>query len=279
MERRINRRRQGDLGELSAMGWLASKGAVVWIPFGHSPDIDLIAEIDERLLRIQVKTCTYYPSTPSGRRRWYVGVVTNGGNQSWSGVAKKFDPSSIDFLFVLVGDGRRWFIPAGAIDAERSLTLGGPKYSEFEIEQGDPIMHLVYDGPSSLELKSPTGECPSGQREHAVNVPALSFAGSNPASPTTSAVVASTRPLKPTRYERKLGQSGQAVINQKRRITIPQKPFFEAGFENGSRVRVRCEGPGRVILEQVHLPGWACADDDSRNPGSSGNGAVVEAAP
>jgi hypothetical protein len=43
-ERAVNRRVQGDLGELSAMEWLASKGALVWIPVGHSPDVDLLAE-------------------------------------------------------------------------------------------------------------------------------------------------------------------------------------------------------------------------------------------
>jgi hypothetical protein len=63
--------------------------------------------------------------------------------------------------------------------------------------------------------------------------------------------------VKPTSYERKLGQSGQAVINQKRRITIPQKPFFESGFQNGARVRVRSDGPGRVVIEQIELPDWA----------------------
>jgi hypothetical protein len=47
------------------------------------------------------------------------------------------------------------------------------------------------------------------------------------------------------------------VINQKRRITIPQRPFFEAGFENGGRVRVRSDGPGRIVLEQIELPDWA----------------------
>jgi hypothetical protein len=51
------------------------------------------------------------------------------------------------------------------------------------------------------------------------------------------------------------------VINQKRRITIPQRPFFEAGLENGSTVRVRSDGPGRVVLEQVELPAWARPDE------------------
>ncbi|MBA2546628.1 MAG: hypothetical protein H0V15_07085 [Solirubrobacterales bacterium] len=63
--------------------------------------------------------------------------------------------------------------------------------------------------------------------------------------------------MKPTNYERKLGQNGQALINQKRRVTIPQRPFFEAGFTDGGRVQVRCDGPGRLILEQIELPLWA----------------------
>ena len=50
-------REQGDFGELSAMQWLASQGASVALPVGHSPDWDLIAELDGRLLRVQVKTC------------------------------------------------------------------------------------------------------------------------------------------------------------------------------------------------------------------------------
>jgi hypothetical protein len=64
----------------------------------------------------------------------------------------------------------------------------------------------------------------------------------------------------PSKYERKLGRSGQAIINQKRRVNIPQKPFFEAGFEPGDRVRVRRNGYGRVVLELIELPGWARSD-------------------
>jgi hypothetical protein len=45
-ERAVNRRVQGDIGELSAMEWLTSKGAVVWVPFTHSPHVDLMAEFD-----------------------------------------------------------------------------------------------------------------------------------------------------------------------------------------------------------------------------------------
>src|SRR5690349_9900126 len=110
-KRAVNRRVQGDLGELSAMEWLASRGATVWVPANHSPHVDLMAEWDDRLIRVQVKTSTYRGSKTSSER-WRVSIATNGGNRSSSGLAKRFDPTRVDFLFVLVGDGRRWFIPA-----------------------------------------------------------------------------------------------------------------------------------------------------------------------
>ena len=87
------------------------------------------------MLRIQVKTsvCRY-------KERWAVTVCTRGGNQSWQGMVKTSRPvSRIDYLFALVGDGRRWFIPADRIEGGTSIHLGGPKYAEFEVEPGEPI--------------------------------------------------------------------------------------------------------------------------------------------
>jgi hypothetical protein len=229
------------------MEWLTEQGAHVFIPVGHSPDIDLLAEIDGQTLRIEVKTTTHRRSG-----RWGASVATRGGNQSWSGVVKHFDANRCDFLFVLVGDGRRWFIPAGAIEATVRLSLGGAKYSEFEVSRGRPIPGSDREG--VLESSPASGECPSGQRILAVNQAAYAYAGSNPASPISCS---EDDAIMPTAYERKLGQQGQAVINQKRRITIPQKAFFGAGLANGARVSVRAEGPGRIVIEQIELPDWA----------------------
>ena len=72
-------------------------------------------------------------------------LATRGGNQSWNGVAKYLDPSRFDYLFVLVGDGRRWFIPATQVDAVAALSLGGPKYAEFEVDRGEPIPGCTVD--------------------------------------------------------------------------------------------------------------------------------------
>src|SRR5439155_17044542 len=138
-------------------------GANVLIPLGHSPDYDLVAEIDSRLLRIQVKTSTYLETRPNGQTRYQVQLATNGGNQSWSGVAKRFDPSRFDYLFVLAGDGGRWFIPAMAIEATTNVTLGGTKYSEYRIEPGLAIQRIVYGNGAPLESNPVEGEYRSGQ--------------------------------------------------------------------------------------------------------------------
>lgn len=160
---------------MSAIEWLTRIGATVSVPLGHSPDYDLIAEVNGQLHRIQVKTSTNVQVTPSRRRRCVVHIATNGGNQSWSGVAKKFDPSRFDLLFAVVGDGRRWLIPASQIEADTAISLGGPKYSAFEIEPAAPIESLVYgeDRPT-LESGSDRGSAGVGEPGRSVkSVPKL----------------------------------------------------------------------------------------------------------
>jgi hypothetical protein len=65
----MNPREQGDLGEWSAIEWLVSRGARVYLPLGHSPDVDLVADLEERLVRVQVKTCGMRRN-----RRWEVAI-------------------------------------------------------------------------------------------------------------------------------------------------------------------------------------------------------------
>lgn len=123
---------QGDLGEASAIEWLTHQGAIVSKPLFHSPDYDLVAEMAGRLVRIEVKTCTRL--TPLGH--WHVMICTRGGNQSWNGTSKNFNPLVCDFLFIHVGEGRRWFIPTARVEATTAIVVGGAKYREFEIEPG-----------------------------------------------------------------------------------------------------------------------------------------------
>jgi len=130
----VNPRRQGDLGEVSAIEWLVSRGYPVWLPLGHSPDVDVVTRIDGRLVGVQVKTSTLLVN-----RRFQVALCTRGGNQSWSGIVKRFSAERCDWLFVLVADGRRWFIPATEVEGGTQIALGGPKYAAYEVEPGRPL--------------------------------------------------------------------------------------------------------------------------------------------
>jgi hypothetical protein len=130
----VDTRTQGDLGEASAIERLASRGYPVWLPVGRSPDCDLVTRIDDLLVGVQVKTCR---SLVNGR--FHVMVCTKGGNQSWNGVVKRFSATRCDWLFVLVSDGRRWFIPAREVGGGSAILLGGPKYAAYEVESGRPL--------------------------------------------------------------------------------------------------------------------------------------------
>jgi hypothetical protein len=77
---RISPRKQGDLGELSAINWLMEQDYDVYLPLGHSPDYDMVADGGGALLRVQVKT-----SKPFRNRRWQIALRTCGGTEAGMG--------------------------------------------------------------------------------------------------------------------------------------------------------------------------------------------------
>ena len=136
MDGRISPREQGDIGERAAAVWLLMQpDTSVFVPFGHSPDTDLIALIDDGLIRVQVKTSTVHIKNG----RYQVSLATRGGNQSWNGLVKRFSSSRCEFLFVLLADGRQWFIPSKAVEGSSSIVVGGPKYAAYDVDRGRPF--------------------------------------------------------------------------------------------------------------------------------------------
>ena len=225
------------MGEHAAMYWLASIGAEIYIPFGHSPDVDLIAQLDGRLHRIQVKS-----SSCRSRDRYSVALCTSGGNRSWTGAVRFFDHSRCDFLFVWLVDGRRWLIPATAVDGKRGINLGGPKYSEYEIEADGAIPEA---SAGRLQCPSPTrGSAVVGETGQPVKLVAtpewvrIPPPPSNTSSPYPSGV--------------RTGTSGRATISSGHQITVPIGPFKAAGLSPGDRFEVTAEGEGLVRFRRVH---------------------------
>ena len=239
-ERLINRRQQGDLGEASAIDWFTRRGSNVLIPLGHSPDYDLVVDDGTGLLRVQVKTSVFTESTPGGHPRFSVRIATNGGNQSWTGVVRRFDSSRADALFVLTGDGRRWLIPAHAVEAATAINLGGPKYSEFEVEPGAPLTPHVYgDQESALESSTEPGEYPSGQRTAAVNRQAQPSEVRILPPPPDSADAPDPPAVGGTR------------MSSNHQVTIPRAVAAASSLEPGDRFRVESDGPGSLVMTRI----------------------------
>ena len=184
-------------------------------------------------------SCTRRETTQAGEERWPVLICTNGGNQSWTGVVKLFDPAAVDALFVLAGNGRRWFIPAADVDGRRALRLGGLKYSEFEIDAGRAILPLVYRE-SLLESETGPGEYPSGQRGGAVNAMA---------SPSQVRILPPPSQLKVA--ERGTAPHGQTRVSGNRQIVIPKRAFDGAGLARGDRLKAFALGPGQIVFNRV----------------------------
>jgi hypothetical protein len=49
---------------------------------------------------------------------------------------KRFGADRCDYLIAVAADGRRWFIPAAAVDGGTHVCLGGPEYAPYEVEPG-----------------------------------------------------------------------------------------------------------------------------------------------
>ncbi len=212
------------------MEWLASKGAHIYVPVGHSPDVDMIADLGGRPLQVEVKTSTH--RTRSGN--WAVLVSTRGGNQSWTGLVKYFDRTRCDYLFVHVGDGRRWFIPASELGGRSAIHVGGMKYAEFEVEQGRPIPTEALE--PRLESHPEPGEYPSGQRGGAVNAMALP---------------SQVRILPPPSESEDPPAVGRTRMSKNHQVSVPLAVAAAASIEPGDRFRVESDGPGRFVMTRI----------------------------
>ncbi len=127
-------------------------------------------------MRVQVKT-----SNCVQKGRYLVTLATRGGNQSWSGLVKRFSSERCDYLFVLVGDGRRWFIASEVVEGGSGLMLGGPKYTAYEVEPDRPLAVLLDRRIARLPDPGGVPERSNGTDCKSVG---SAFAGSNPAPAT-----------------------------------------------------------------------------------------------
>lgn len=238
MEPGFHPRKQGDIGEAHAIAWLTEVGAEVCVPLFHSRDYDAVAQFRDRLLRIQVKT--------SGARdgdRSCVYIATNGGNQSWTGAVRYFDRSRCDFLFIRLTDGRRWFVPSTAVDGKTSITVGGPKYSEYEIMTSGEMpvaAGRALDSPSLFRGSADVGESGGSVK----SVPSAEWVRIPP-PPLPSSESGRVEPVTKR-------STGRSTMSSGHQMTIPIGPFRAAGLAPGDRFEIAAVGPGELHVTRVH---------------------------
>lgn len=122
--RRDNPRIQGNIGMAAALGYFVAHRYDVALPIGESQPWDLIVQArdvdDPRPERVQVKTTTF--RSPYGI--YVVQLKTCGGNQTWTGLVRHFDPKAVEWLYVLTDDYDHYLIPSEVIRATTTLSLG-----------------------------------------------------------------------------------------------------------------------------------------------------------
>ncbi len=123
-----NSKKQGDAGLGTAIGWLTRSGYTVCVPLTDSQDFDLVVDVEGDLKRVQVKTTTH----KNTRGRWVASLRVAGGNRSGTGKRKKFDPTKVDYLFVVTADDDLYWIPTFECSCESQLVLA-PKYDKFKV--------------------------------------------------------------------------------------------------------------------------------------------------
>ncbi len=111
-------------------------------------------------------------------------------------------------------------------------------------------MEAVYGAASRLDAPE-QGERRSGRAGPACKVGGLSLSGFESHLPHQAIPVA--------KGERALGRAGQAIVRSKRQMTIPARPYAEAGLDTGDRIRFRADGPGRIVLERIEPPSHTLA--------------------
>lgn len=114
-----NSKKQGDVGVGAAISFFISRGQTVLFPLSDSEPYDLAFDDGTKLHKVQVKTT--FAKTPHGVYQSNLRVL--GGNQSYH-TAKKFDPTKVDYLFILVEDGTRYLVPSIEITNTSCINLG-----------------------------------------------------------------------------------------------------------------------------------------------------------
>lgn len=116
-----------------ASEWFLSRGYMVSIPMDVAP-YDLVAESADGMHRIQVKSTNVRERTTS---RWKVTISQKkfrpgNGRRKWSVETCPYEEGTVDYFFIVCGDGSRYLIPWETTNGSGSLVLD-VKYANYRV--------------------------------------------------------------------------------------------------------------------------------------------------
>ena len=120
---------QGNVGLGKAIEYFTSHQVPVSIPLNDTQPYDLIADFDNKLQKIQVKTTCY---SRYNNQQYNVGLKNSGGNRTGKARYSPFDNNSCDYLFVYTGANKCYLIPSNKIIAKTELTID-ERFEQYEV--------------------------------------------------------------------------------------------------------------------------------------------------
>lgn len=112
--------RQGNIGLGKSISLFTEIGITVLLPLNDTQDYDIAIDVNNKLLRVSVKTTRY--KSNSGK---YSVLLKRSGGSSKSRKLKTFNNQASDFLFCYTENGEIYLIPTRMIPNKSSITLSG----------------------------------------------------------------------------------------------------------------------------------------------------------
>jgi hypothetical protein len=126
-----NSKKQGDIGLVLAIAWFEINDYPVSIPLTDSQDYDLIIDMSGALKKVQVRTT--YNQQKSGS--YEVNLRVTGGNRSGAGQVKYFINTDVDYLFIVIENGAKYFIPKSNITNKRAINVcNDGEYEQYRVD-------------------------------------------------------------------------------------------------------------------------------------------------
>ena len=122
-------KKKGNLTELQCMTAFMKEGYQVSIPFGEDSRYDFIADVNDKLLKIQCKTCHELLDEEGQVTAIHFKCIRQTGNCATKWARAKYEANEID-LFATFYQDKCYLVPLRECSNEKTLRIVPPKNNQ-----------------------------------------------------------------------------------------------------------------------------------------------------